>query len=80
MLHHRLVMTSSMLRSRGPALLLGAAALCYLIGYPLALMAHSAIGWVFVFLGGPLLIASGVVTIRRVHGSGLAQRDAEPPA
>ena len=41
--------------------------LCYAIGYPLALIGHSALGWVFVALGGPLLIATGIVVIRRVH-------------
>jgi hypothetical protein len=51
------------------AALLAATALCYAIGYPLALVAHSAVGWVFVTLGGPLLIAVGVVVIRRVHFS-----------
>jgi hypothetical protein len=42
-------------------------ALFYLIGYSLVLVAHSAFGWVFVFLGGPLLIACGILTIRRIH-------------
>jgi hypothetical protein len=39
---------------------------CYLLGYPLALGAHQAVGWVFVTLGGPLLIVLGVLTIRRL--------------
>jgi cyanate permease len=52
--------------------LLAATALCYAIGYPLALVAHSAVGWAFVALGGPLLIALGVVVIRRVHFSAAA--------
>ena len=43
-----------------------ATVLCYAIGYPLALLGHSAVGWVFVFLGGPLLLALGVLTIRRI--------------
>jgi fatty acid desaturase len=44
-----------------------ATALCYAIGYPLALGAGVAFGWVLVTLGGPLLIALGVLVIRRVH-------------
>ncbi|MDT5013542.1 MAG: hypothetical protein QOH57_5159 [Mycobacterium sp.] len=49
------------------AALLVVTALCYAIGYPLALVGNSVIGWVFVALGGPLLIALGVVAVRRVH-------------
>ena len=41
--------------------------LCYAVGYPLALIGHSPLGWVFVALGGPLLIATGVIVIRRLH-------------
>jgi hypothetical protein len=52
--------------------LLAATLLCYAIGYPVALLAHSVVGWVFVFLGGPLLIALGVATVRQLH------RAAEP--
>ena len=44
-----------------------ATALCYAIGYPLALGAGMAFGWVLVTLGGPLLIALGVLLIRRLH-------------
>ncbi|HEV7210754.1 MAG TPA: hypothetical protein VGN47_03465 [Blastococcus sp.] len=43
-----------------------ATVLCYAIGYPLALIAHSTVGWVLVFLGGPLLLTLGVLTIRRI--------------
>jgi hypothetical protein len=64
-------------RHRGQWLLLAATALCYLIGYPLALILHSDIGWIFVSLGGPLLIALGVVTVRRIHRSEPAGRLAE---
>jgi hypothetical protein len=49
--------------------LLVATAFCYAIGYPLALVGHSAVGWVFVALGGPLLLALGVMVIRHVHFS-----------
>jgi hypothetical protein len=44
-----------------------ATALCYAIGYPLALGAGVTFGWVLVTLGGPLLIAVGVLLIRRLH-------------
>jgi hypothetical protein len=44
-----------------------AAGLCYLVGYPVAIVAHSAVGWVFVTVGGAFLLALGVITIRRVH-------------
>jgi hypothetical protein len=49
------------------SVLIAAAGLCYLIGYPVALMADPAIGWTLVTLGGAFLFALGVVTIRRVH-------------
>jgi hypothetical protein len=58
--------------------LLGATLLCYAIGYPVALLGHSVVGWVLVFLGGPLLIALGVLVIRRVHRA--ADDPAPPPA
>ena len=45
-----------------------ATVLCYAVGYPLALLGHSNVGWVFVFLGGPLLLTLGVLTIRRIAG------------
>ncbi|MDT4892760.1 MAG: hypothetical protein QOE97_1795 [Pseudonocardiales bacterium] len=62
------------------ALLIGTA-LCYAIGYPLALVGHSAVGWVFVGLGGPLLIGLGVLVVRRVHLSvEAADRHADPDA
>jgi fatty acid desaturase len=48
-------------------LLIASAALCYLIGYPLALIGHWAIGWLFVGLGGVVLIVLAAVTIDRVH-------------
>jgi hypothetical protein len=40
---------------------------CYGIGYPLALWGHSDAGWVLVFLGGPLLLTLGVLTVRLLH-------------
>ena len=48
-------------------LVTGAAALlCYAVGYPVALLAHSGVGWVFVSAGGVFLLALGVVTVRRI--------------
>lgn len=58
--------------------LVAATALCYGIGYPLALIGHSVAGWVLVFLGGPCLIGLGVVVIRRVHRSSRPSAAAEP--
>jgi hypothetical protein len=46
-------------------ILAAATLLCYAIGYPLALIGGSSVGWVFVTLGGPLLIAVLVLLIRR---------------
>lgn len=64
------LVSSSQLRPNHTQLgLLVAVAACYGLGYPLALVAHSAAGWVLVTLGGVCLIALGVVTIRRVHQS-----------
>lgn len=51
-----------------------ATALCYAIGYPVALGAHSNVGWLFVALGGPFLIALVVTIIQRVHLSETASR------
>lgn len=60
--------TAGMPRPSGAQSVLAVAAgLCYVVGYPVALLAHSAVGWVFVTLGGVLLLALGVLTIRRVH-------------
>jgi hypothetical protein len=43
----------------------GAGALiCYAVGYPLALMLHSGLGWALVMLGGGFLLGFGVATIR----------------
>ena len=54
-----------------------ASAACYLIGYPLALIAGVGFGWVLVTLGGVLLMALGVVLVRRVH---VGASGTEPPA
>lgn len=50
-----------------------ATVLTYLVGYGLVLGAHSGLGWVLVVLGGPLLLATGVVAVRQV------QRGTGPP-
>ena len=47
-----------------------ATVLAYAVGYPVALVGGSPFGWVLVTLGGFLLLAFGVVTVRRIHGSG----------
>ncbi len=54
-----------------------ATALCYSIGYPLAIVGHSSVGWVLVALGGPLLIALGIIVIKRVHNA--SERSRQPP-
>jgi hypothetical protein len=56
-------------RRRTLWLLLGATVACYGTGYPLALWGHSNAGWVLVFLGGPLLLTLGVLTIRLIQRS-----------
>jgi hypothetical protein len=48
-------------------MLIAATALCYAIGYPVALVGHSNIGWIFVALGGPFLIAVLILVIRRMQ-------------
>jgi hypothetical protein len=47
--------------------LLVAVAVCYGIGYPVAVVGGSSMGWALVTLGGLPLIALGVVTVRRIH-------------
>ena len=43
------------------------ALLAYGIGYPVAIIGHSSIGWGLVTLGGLFLLALGIVTIRRIN-------------
>jgi hypothetical protein len=45
----------------------GGSLLAYAVGYPLAIVGGSGIGWVLVMLGGLLLLAFGLVTVRRIH-------------
>lgn len=49
--------------------LIGLTALSYAVGYPIALVAELAVGWVLVSLGGLFLLALGIVTIRRTTQS-----------
>ncbi len=44
-----------------------ASALSYASGYPLAIAGGYVIGWALVALGGVLLLALGIVTVRRIH-------------
>ena len=70
-------MTTAPPSNRRLAVVLGVTALCYLVGYPLALVAHSAVGWAFVALGGPFLLALLAMVIHRVHLSSAAPRQAD---
>ena len=54
-----------------------AAALCYALGYPLALISHWKGGWVLVFLGGIFLLAAGFLTVRWLHRNSEQTRSAE---
>jgi hypothetical protein len=54
--------------NRTLAILIIATALCYAVGYPIALVGNSNIGWVLVSIGGLLLVALVAVVIRRIHG------------
>jgi len=47
--------------------LAGATVATYVVGYSLVLVAHSPVGWVFVSLGGLLLLATGIQTVRYLH-------------
>lgn len=52
---------------RALAILCLATVAAYAVGYPVALIGHSNVGWIFVALGGPLLVAVFVLIIRRVQ-------------
>ena len=43
-----------------------ASALCYAVGYPVALAADQPWGWLLVTLGGVLLVGLLFVTVRRI--------------
>jgi putative Mn2+ efflux pump MntP len=53
--------------SRAQVLLGVATILAYAVGYPVAIIGGYAIGWALVMLGGVLLLALGIVTVRRIH-------------
>jgi ABC-type spermidine/putrescine transport system permease subunit I len=54
-----------------------ASLLSYAVGYPLALVADNALGWVLVMLGGLFLLAFVGSTVVRVHrGRDADQSDA----
>ena len=55
--------------TRAQVILAAVMLLCYGIGYPVALIGHSAFGWLLVSLGGVFLIALGIITVRRIHRS-----------
>jgi hypothetical protein len=55
-------------RPTGTQVVLGTAAVaCYALGYPLAILGDSSVGWALVTLGGVFLLSLGVVTIRLLH-------------
>jgi hypothetical protein len=66
--------------TRTQVLLIVAALLCYAVGYPVALKAHSSIGWIFVSLGGLFLISLAMVTIARLHMGPAAPGEEDPAA
>jgi hypothetical protein len=43
---------------------------CYAVGYPVAIVGHSPIGWALVTIGGVFLVALCVLAIRRIDRSG----------
>lgn len=57
-------------RSRRLWVLAGATAACYAIGYPVALVAGSPLGWLLVGLGGLLLLALGAAVVRALTRPG----------
>lgn len=56
--------------SRAQIMLGIASVVAYAFGYPLALAGGYPVGWMLVTLGGVLLIALGIVTVRRAHRAG----------
>lgn len=62
-----MALTDKTRMSRAQLVLGVATILAYAIGYPVALIGGSPIGWVLVTLGGVFLIALGIVTVRRIH-------------
>ena len=56
-------------RSRRLWALAAATAGCYAIGYPVALVAGSPLGWLLVGLGGVLLLVLGATVVRALTGA-----------
>ena len=52
--------------TRGQAITGGASLASYAIGYPVAIVGGSWIGWALVMLGGVFLLAFGVLTVQRI--------------
>ena len=52
--------------TRGQAITGGASLAAYAVGYPVAIVGGSWIGWVLVMLGGVFLLAFGVLTVQRI--------------
>ena len=55
--------------TRGQWVLACVSAACYALGYPIALIADNPLGWLLVTLGGVVLAALLVVTVRRIDRS-----------
>jgi hypothetical protein len=53
--------------TRSQTVLAIATVLAYAVGYPVAIFAHSLIGWVLVMVGGVFLLLFLLTTIRRIH-------------
>ena len=49
--------------------LAAATATCYAVGYPVALVGGSPLGWLLVGLGGVLLLALGAAVVRGIAGA-----------
>jgi hypothetical protein len=56
-------------RRPGLLVLAGATVACYAVGYPVALVAGSPLGWVLVFAGGVLLLALAASAVRSLASS-----------
>lgn len=52
--------------TRAQVLLAAATFASYAVGYPVAIVANYAVGWVLVTLGGVFLLLLGGVTLRRI--------------
>jgi hypothetical protein len=59
--------TNNTRQGRSQTVLAIATVVAYAVGYPVAIFAHSIIGWVLVMVGGVFLLLFLLATIRRVH-------------